>query len=447
MKRVAVLGAGMVCKPMIDYFLDHCRYGVVMATRTKDKALRIIDGRPHGHAVHWEFGDNLILNRLVNDVDIVVSMIPPTLHIPVAEACLRHGRNLVTTSYISPQMMELHPQALERDVLLLNECGEDPGLDHMSSKRMIDHAHKEGGRVESLISFGAGLPSFEANRNPFGYKFSWSPKGVLLAANSAAAYLRRGERVVVASEDLMARHWFVDIADVGTFETYPNRDSTRYKDAFKLDDEATLFRGILRFPGWCNTLHALKGLGLLDDSKKHDLTHATYTGLLASQAGLEERDDMRRVVCEALGLEERNDIIKRMKWLGLFDKRTIPLSEGSAADVLTHLMLRKLSYEKGERDMVIIHDEIVVEKDGHREKRTSTMITEGTPFGDTAMSRAVALPAAIATRLILEGKVAARGVQLPTLRELYKPILEELPLWDIDFEHRTSTLDPKELRE
>lgn len=446
MKKVAVLGAGMVTKPMIDYFLDQCHYAVIIATRTKDKATGIIHGRPHGHAIHWEIQDEAVLDRLVRDVDLVVSMIPPFLHIPVAQACLRHGKSMVTTSYVSPEMAALHAEAEQAGVLLLNEIGEDPGLDHMGAKQMIDEVHQEGGKVISLMSYGAGLPAFEFNRNPFGYKFSWSPKGVLLAATSPAAYVRRGERVDVAGDRLFDSHWLVDLDGIGTFETYPNRDSTRYVAGFGLDPDVTLFRGILRFPGWCNTMREFQRIGLLDNTEARDYSGSTYARFTAELLGIAATDDLEDEVAQKLERHVKDDLIKRMKWLGLFARRRIPLARGTRVDLLVQLMLTRMSYEPGERDMVVVHDEIVAEVDGHRERRSSSLVLTGTPFGDTAMSRAVSLPAAIASRLILEGGITTKGVQMPMLPEIYRPVLDELKVQEIEFTHRTTTLDETALR-
>ena len=222
MKKVLVLGAGLVSKPLVDYFIDRCGYQVVVATRTVSKADKIIDGRSLGSSVQWTTDDLPALDQLVKDADLVVSMIPPTMHIPVAKSCIENSTNMVTTSYISPEMAQLDTPAREKGILILNEIGEDPGMDHMGAKKMIDEIHEKKGRVLSLASYGAGLPSFDDNRNPFGYKFSWSPRGVMLAAQTDAAYLDNGKTVSVSGKELFDHHWLVDIKDLGTFETYPN---------------------------------------------------------------------------------------------------------------------------------------------------------------------------------------------------------------------------------
>jgi len=263
-QQVAVLGAGLVSKPLVDYLLDRAGYRVLMATRTVARAEAIIAGRSNGRVLAWTMDGREALEGIVEEADLVVSIIPPSMHVPVAEACLRHGKPLVTTSYVSPEMQALDEQAKRNGVLLLNEIGEDPGIDHMGAKRMIDELVRKGGRVRSLTSYGAGLPSFDSNRNPMGYKFSWSPRGVMLAGQTAAAYLKNGEVVEVPGGELFDHHWLVDLEGLGSFETYPNRNSLRYLPHFGLDENASLYRGLLRFVGWCSTMRSLIALNLLD---------------------------------------------------------------------------------------------------------------------------------------------------------------------------------------
>lgn len=437
-KQVLILGAGMVVKPMADYFLDKCKYQVVIATRTVSFAEKIIKGKSNATTISWTADDRALLDRLVSNSDIVMSMIPPTMHVPVAEACLRYKKNMVTTSYLSPEMLALDEEAQEKNVIILNEIGEDPGIDHMGAKRMIDEIKIEGGHVVSLASYGAGLPSFEHNRNPFGYKFSWSPKGVLMAARTPAAYLSEGKKVAVPGAQLFDHHWLVDIEGLGTFETYPNRDSSVYREYYELDENVSLFRGILRFTGWCNTLRKLKRLNLLDDDKEQVFENKTYREFTTS---LVRKGNGTEGIAAFLNVEENDDIIKRIKWLGLLDDKKIPLNRGTNADMLVDLMLRKLSYQPHEKDMIIVHDEIVLKSKDRYEKRISTMMVEGIPGGDSAMSRAVSLPAAIAAKHILENEIAIKGIRIPTSPEIYNPVLDELEVFGYKFDHRRTEME------
>ncbi len=440
MKQVAILGAGLVVKPLADYLLDRAGYRVLMATRTVARAEVIIAGHSNGRALAWTTEDLEGLEGIVRESDLVVSMIPPTLHIPVAEACLRNGKPLVTTSYINPQMQALDEQAKKNGVLLLNEIGEDPGMDHMGAKQMIDEVVRKGGRVRSLTSYGAGLPSFESNRNPMGYKFSWSPRGVMMAAQTAAAYLKNGEVVEVPAAELFDHHWLVDIEGLGSFETYPNRSSLRYLSHFGLDGKASLYRGLLRFVGWCSTMKSLIALNLLDGTKDRDFAGLSYREFTASSMGKPRGD--REDVAAFLGLSLKSDTMERLGWLGLFDESPLALARGANMDVIVDLMVKKMSYSPGEKDMIIVHDEIEVEFPGRQERHLSTMMVEGVPHGDSAMSRAVSLPAAIASRLILEGKIDLSGVQMPMLTEIYEPVLTELEEHTFTFRHQLFELCP-----
>ena len=435
MKKVAILGAGLVTEPLARYLMDECAYDVVMATRTPSKAEEIIGSRKNGTAVAWVAEQRDELDMLVREVDLVVSMIPPNMHIPVAEACLRHRRHLVTTSYISPEMQALGAEAKERGVLLMNEIGEDPGLDHMGAKAMIDQARREGGKVTALASYGAGLPSFEHNRNPINYKFSWSPRGVMLAAQTPAAYIDKGEIIEVPAHGLFGHHWLVDIEGLGTFETYPNRSCLRYLPHFDLEENASLYRGLLRFVGWCNFMKSLVALRYLDGGDSHDLSGKTFRAFTANL--MSKPEATTESLAAFLEVPEKADEIKRLEWLGILDDTPIPLKSGANVDVLINLMLARMSYQPGEKDMIIVHDEIVVEFGDRRERRLSTLHVEGDSNGSSAMSRAVSLPAAIAVRLILEGKLTVTGAQMPLRSEIYEPILESLGKLGFNFRHQT----------
>lgn len=435
LKKVTILGAGKVAKPLADYLLDSCGCQVVMTAKDVHHAEAIIADRAQGRAVSWTSGQQDLLDCLVREADLIVSVIPPTEHIPVAKACLQHGKHLVTTSYISAEMRALDSEATAKGVLFLNEIGEDPGLDHMGAKQMIDQVKDEGGKVSSLHSYGAGLPSFESNRNPWGYKFSWSPRGLLLAAKTSAAYLKAGKTIEVAAKDLFHHHWLVDIEDLGTFETYPNRDSVHYASEFGLTSDATLYRGLLRFMGWCNSMKALIELQLLEDGTAQDFSGKSYLEFTTNLVGKTNGsiDD----VAAFLGLDVKADVMLRLQWLGLFEDTAIALKSGTHADLLLDLMLKKLSYVAGETDMIIIHDEIIAEFGDRKEKRTSTLHVTGEVNGDSAMSRAVALPAAIAAHLVLEGKITRTGVHGPMHADIYEPVLKELESFGFKFKHHT----------
>jgi len=441
MKRVLVLGTGYVVKPLVDYFIDKCKYEVLVASRDNNHSGLIIAGRALGKRVLWNASPPYKgLDEMVKSVDLVVSMLPPNMHLIVAQACLRHSINMVTTSYISPEMKALDKKAKEIGIVILNEIGEDPGIDHMGAIQMINQVNLEEGKIKSFKSYGSGIPSFEHNNNPFGYKFSWSPRGLLVAAQTPSVYIKNGQKIEVSGKDLFENSWLVDVEGLGTFETYPNRDSMNYIEEYGLNGISDFYRGLLRYPGYCNSIQSMKDLNLLSVEKSNKLKGVTYKKFIATLIGVNEHTDIVQAVADKLNLKVSSDIIKQLRWLGLFDEVQIPISKGTNADVLLRLMEEKLKYEDHEKDMIIVHNEAIVEFDNRMEKRTATMKVEGRPFGHSAMSRAVGLPAAIASRLILEGTIRSKGVLKPITKEIYLPVLAELAENDYKFEYKTEVI-------
>ncbi len=427
MKNILVLGAGLVSKPLVDHFLDLPDCHVTVATLIVSQAKTLVAGKAGGSAVSLDVTDVSALSALVKDADIVVSFVPYTFHVSIAKICLEHGRSLVTASYVSPEMKALDAEAKKAGLLLLNEVGLDPGIDHMSAMRVIHRAGDSGGRVTSFMSYCGALPAPEAADNPFGYKFSWSPHGVILAGRNGARYLKDGKLVEVEPADLFAHTWKIDISGAGTFEAYPNRDSIPYIEKYGLDGTGTMYRGTLRNPGWCPVWKKFADLGFLDD-KPVDLSGVTFRAFTENLAG----GPLEGKVPEGpLGGDEK--VIHAIKWLGLLDEKEINMEKGSAIDVLEKLLLEKLALGENERDMSLLHHEFTTEYPDRKTMITSTLIHFGTPGGDTSISRTVSLPAAVCAQLILEGKIKVTGVHIPVIPEIYDPVLDELEKHGIAF--------------
>ena len=438
MKKVAILGAGYVIKPMVDYFIDICKYQVIMATRTVSKAEKVIAGRPLGTAIKWTNDEVDVLDKIVQEVDVVIVMLPRYCHMVAAELCIKHRKTMITTDFMCPEIIVYDAEARKQGVLILTELGEDPGLDNMGSKQMIDEIKAEGGKIVFINSYGAGLPSFEHNRNPFGYKFSWDPNGLMRSAVIPATYQVNGKKIEVPV--IFEHHKLVDIDGLGTFETYPNNDSTRYIPYFGLDKDVSIYKGLLRFIGWCNTMISFLKIKLIENDIELNRENTTYAQFMAGLIGVKTSENIRTDIANFLKLDFNDDIIKRYCWLGLFDDVQISLKSGTNSNVLVDLMLKKMSYAPNEKDMIIVHNEIVAEFPDRKEKRISSMLVEGIPNGDSAMARAVSLPTAIAAKLILEGKFKETGVCIPSKPEMYKPILEEMETFGYSFKKKTIIL-------
>lgn len=422
-KHVIILGAGLSSPPMIEY-LAQAGYLVTVATRTAARAESLKSALATRDAAaaariecvrldvetDGEAGIAALLDRA--PVDCVVSMLPYVHHVAAARLAVARRVHFATTSYVSDGMQALDGEARAAGVLLLNECGVDPGLDHMSAIRLFNQVHAAHGRVTAFESLCGGLPAPDANDNPFGYKMSWAPRGVLLASRNGAKWLADGRVVEIAAGSLFtaqaAPRSRVDGLDT-ELEWYPNRDSTQYAAVYGLAHLHTLVRGTFRNVGWCELMARIVRLGL------------TSTDVDASARGLTLREwaTRKHPGCEA---------VPQLVWLGLLsdDERVV---DDTSLDVLCRLFTRRLAYAPGERDMLVMRHTVEAEYSrAHIAELTSTMVDFGQQDrgGHSSMSRTVSLPVAIAVRELLEGRVAARGVVRPTMPELFDPILDAM---------------------
>ncbi len=425
MKKVLILGAGLVVKPIVTYLLKH-GYHVTVATRTKSKADAIIGGHPNGQAIAWTVDDEPALHEMVKNHDLTVSLLPWAHHVMVAKICIAHKKNMVTTSYVKPPMQALDEQAKAAGIIILNELGLDPGIDHMSAMRIIDHVHNKQGKIEEFYSLCGALPAPDSCDNPFNYKFSWSPKGVVMAGNNDGHFLKKGKEYYIDPADLFKNPFSIDFPEVGRLEVYPNRDSLPYTALYGIPETKTMFRGTLRFPGWCETMDAMKHIGLITSDEK-DFTGKTYAGFIAMLIGEKNAADIKKKTAEFLHIPPDSYAINAMEWLGLFEDKPMGRGKDTPYEITSDLMISKMMLENNERDMVVMqHTFLASYPDGSKEVIKSRMLDFGTPATDTAIARTVALPAAVGVEMILENKISARGVHIPVIPEIYHPILDRL---------------------
>ena len=443
MKKILVLGAGMVSRPMIEYLLDQPDFHVIMASRTVSKAENMIQGHPQGEAFELDVNNDKKVEEFVSKADVVVSLLPYTYHVKVAEMCIKHKKHLITTSYVSDAMKALDKKAKNAGILILNECGLDPGIDHMSAIRIIHSIEHDGGKVSSFRSTTGALPAHEANTNPFGYKFSWSPRGVLLASRNAAKWLENGKEISIPGEQLFENYSLQDVKGAGTFENYPNRNSVPYKEIYGLKDATTVYRGTFRMTGWCETLRSIVALNWLSEEPPKGFSGKTYGELTRYLIDATPKENLPQATAKHLGLKPYAAVIKRLEWLGLFSDEPLPKDKNNPLDYLNVLTLKKMSMAEHERDMVVMHHEFIAEYPSKKEYITSTLIDYGIPDGDTSVARTVALPAAIAVKMILQKKMNITGVHIPVVPEIYNPILDELEDMGITFKEKTEAFAKK----
>ncbi len=425
MRRILILGAGLVVKPLVDDLLELPEVELRLLTLNIGRAHALIAGRPRATAVEADASAEADLRAEISQAKVVVSLLPADRHAGIARVCLEQGVPLVTTSYVSDAMQALDARARERGVLLLNEIGLDPGIDHMTAITLIRSIQAEGGRVVSFSSCCGAIPAPDSNDNPWGYKFAWSPRGVVLAARNPVRYLEQGAVIERPFPDLFDDPRSIEIPGVGRLEAYPNRNCLRYLDAYGVPGVRDFFRGTLRYPGWCQTWHALFDLGLLG-LEPEDVSNLTYAEFLdrhlpPGSGSLSER------LAQRLGVAQGHPVLARLEWLGLLSGRPVPDGRDAPLDVLTRILQERLRYAPGEHDLVALeHRCLAVYGNGSARQISVRLVVRGEAGDDSALARTVSLPAAVACRLLLEGRIPIPGVQIPLDPRITVPVLEAL---------------------
>ncbi len=441
MKRILILGAGRSSPALIDYLLGHAAASD-WTIRVGDLDEAMAAGRIQGHA-RGEFfrisdGDEGQRQREIAAADLVISMLPAPMHPAVGLVCLRHGKPLITPSYISDEMMALDADAKAAGLMFLNEMGVDPGIDHMSAAQLIDRLTLEGAELTRFESYTGGLIAPSCDNNPWHYKITWNPRNVVLAgAGGAARYYEGGKLRFVPYHQLFGRSTPVEVPGHGYFEGYANRDSVKYRSVYGLDNLPTLVRGTLRREGFCAAWHVLVQLGLTDDSLiLSDVQGITWLDLTTSFLPAAAAVDPEGFIQAMTGASQAT--MDKLRWLGIFDQEPLGITSGSPAKALQCLIEKKWVLSPGDRDMIVMWHRFGYRLGGREHTLESWLVTEGIDETYTAMSRTVGLPLAIAARLMLSGQLHIPGVIMPTSPDIYRPVLNELNALGICFNERHS---------
>lgn len=437
MKNILVIGAGRSASSLIKYLLDnsskenwHVTVGDVSLDLVKQKTA----GHPNTRAIVLDITNDLQREEEIKRADIVVSMLPASMHLSVAKDCVRFKKHLATASYVSKEMSELDEEAKTAGVILMNEIGLDPGIDHASAMKVIDHIHAQGAELTSFKSYCGGLVAPEYNDNPWGYKFSWNPRNVILAGQGTAQYIENGEYKYIPYNRLFSQINTIEVDGLGSFDAYANRDSLSYRKFYNLATIPTMLRGTLRMPGYCKAWNVFVKLGLTDDTYKIEASDKlTYRQLLEAllPAGKQTTKEKLKTL---MGAELDEEIMSKIEWSGLFEDKKIKLVNASPAQILQDLLEEKWELKEHDKDMIVMQHQFEIRNSSSQTRKIiSSLVVKGDDQIYTAMAKTVGLPLAITTKLILQGKINARGVVIPTIKEIYEPLLAELETFGIKF--------------
>ncbi|MEA2043367.1 MAG: saccharopine dehydrogenase C-terminal domain-containing protein [Bacteroidota bacterium] len=438
MKNILVIGAGLSASTLIKYLLDNSEefsWHITVADFNEETAKQKIAGHKNASAVKFDIFDSKQKEAEIKNADIVVSMLPARMHGEVAESCLKYKKNMVTASYVSKEIKRMVKDVPDNNILILSEIGVDPGIDHMSAMQIIDRIKEAGGKLDAFKSYTGGLVAPKYDNNPWNYKFTWNPRNVVLAGQgSAARIIIDGKYKHIPYNRLFTHTFSTNLPEYGEFEVYPNRDSLKYRPIYNLDEIPTLIRGTMRRPGYAQAWNTFVQLGMTDDSytveNSENMTYREFTETFLAPG--EELSTEEKLAHE-LSYEPEGTLMYKLRWLGIFTDTKIGLPHATPAQIMQKLLTEKWNLEEDDRDMIAMQHIFDYSIEGKKKRIKSSMVIEGKDSVHTAMSITVGLPVAIAVKMILTGKINAKGVVIPIKKDIYTPVLKELETYGIQF--------------
>jgi saccharopine dehydrogenase-like NADP-dependent oxidoreductase len=437
--KVVIFGAGLSSTYLIKYLEENAsahNWVITVADKEPDNLKKRVISK-NTKTILFDIQDEIILNDLIKEADLAISMLPASLHLSIAKKCINHNTHLATASYLSPEIKELDKIAKTKKLLFLNECGLDPGIDHLSAMKLIDKIRENGGKITEFESFTGGLIAPECEDNPWRYKFTWNPRNVILAGTGGAVkFIHNGKYKYIPYQKVFRRTEIVEIDGYGKFEGYANRDSLKYRQTYGLNDVKTMYRGTFRRPGFSKAWNCFVQLGATDDSYKLPFSKGlSHRDFINTFLPFHPSDSIELKFKSYLNINQDDIYLwEKIESTGIFSNEKITIDDASPAQILQHILEKKWSLKNDDRDMIVMwHKVKYFTKDGKYKNVQSSLVCEGENRKYTAMAKTVGMPLAIACKLILTKKISQTGCILPTHPEFYKPILKELENYGITF--------------
>ncbi len=444
MKKILVIGAGRSATTLIQYLLDQSEredWQVTIADFQEALAVEKAGDHPRSRAIQFDVNDVEKRRREIEAADLVISLLPPHMHLIPGRDCLELNTHLVTASYVSDEMAAIDAEVKEKGLIFLNETGADPGIDHMSAVDMIERVKAKGGEIKAFRSYCGAIVAPES-KNQWGYKFTWAPRNIILAGQGIARYIKHGLVKYLPYHHLFRRTETIHVPGHGSFESYANRNSLAYAPLYGLDDVDTLYRATLRHGGYCAMWQAFVEIGMTAAHYTMDfkdrISYRDYTfSFINQEPGLNDRESLAKFLKEPVD----SPVVEKLVALDLLSTEKIyPKDGASPADILQHVLMEKWVFEEDDKDMVVMQHQLDYELEGEMIRMTASMVDIGRDHDHTAISRTVGLPLGMCVRRIMRGEVTRTGVLIPNFVEICRPVLEELEEYGIHFKEEEAAL-------
>lgn len=436
--KILIFGAGRSCVYLVDQIQQYCdahQAALTIVDQSFDSLPSELLKHSKTKFIHSNLEGGDFISSLIKKQDIIISMLPPAWHLRIAKACLLHHKNLITASYVSKEMLALNAEAKAKGVLLLNEVGVDPGLDHISALHLLDEIKSQGGIIKSFKSHTGGIVAVKTPDNLWDYKITWNPKNVVRAGHEGATFLKNDTKVTVAYAEVFSETQNVVINE-DIYDSYPNRDSLKYLKKYELDEVATCYRGTLRHQGFCEAWNVLVQLGMTDDSQILNFKEGSMRqDFLAFFLKKGESQTVKQAFLKDTNITVESSIFKKCSQLGFFENAlTLELRQGTAAEILQDILTSSWKITSEDKDMLVMHHEVLFEVNGVSKKATSSLKVVGKDQCYTAMAITVGATLFEAFKLVVDKKTTLKGVCIPTEKSLYKQLYHEVKNHQINFE-------------
>lgn len=439
MRRVLIIGAGRSASSLVKYLLDKSdeeNIEVIIVDISLENAQKLAQNHINATVIEFDIFDIDSRQEVIRNSDIVISMLPARFHIEVAKDCIAFNKNLVTASYISKELMEMDEDVTSKGLIFMNEVGLDPGIDHMSAIQVIDRIKMQGGKIILFESFTGGLLAPESDNNLWNYKFTWNPRNVVTAGQGGVAkFIQEGKYKYIPYHKIFRRTEFLEIEGYGKFEAMANRDSLKYREVYGLDDVLTMYRGTIRRVGFTRAWNVFVQLGMTDDTfvmeGSEDMSYRDFTNSFLSYS---PHDSVELKLRYYLNIDQDDVLWDKLLEIDIFNaNKKVDLKDATPAQILQKILMESWALDKDDKDMIVMYHKFGYELNGVKKQIESNMVVMGEDDTYTAMAKTVGLPVAIATLKILNGEIKTPGVQIPIRSEVYKPILQELQNYGINF--------------
>lgn len=438
-RQILIIGAGRSASSLIQYLLSKSaseHLHLVVADLTLALAEAKTNAHPNATALALDINQVEARRKAVQNADIVISMLPASMHLGVAQDCIDFGKHLITASYVSNEMWAMDAQVKAKGLVFMNEIGLDPGIDHMSAMQIIDRIKAQGGKMILFESFTGGLVAPESDDNLWHYKFTWNPRNVVVAGQGGAAkFIQEGKYKYIPYQKLFRRTEILHIDGYGKFEGLANRDSLKYREIYGLNDIHTMYRGTIRRVGYSKAWNVFVQLGMTDDTYLMENTQdMSYREFINSFLPYHPYDSVELKLRQYLQIDQDDVLWEKLEELELFNpSKKVNMSKATPAQILEKILSEKWTLKPEDKDMIVMLHKFGFELNGEKKQIESSMVVIGKDQVYTAMSDTVGLPVAMATLKILNQQITKPGVQIPIIPEVYEPILEELKDYGVIF--------------